>query len=192
MQLPLSSFRLLFVILALSACVQKEIVKPEPPPRPSRESIAIFSLHGRAIISQTGKANTVGIIWEHTPGTNAMAFASPLGSMLAEMQSDSTGARWTTADGETYSARSADALMARLTNAPVPVEYLALWVTGQVSPNSTAVQTDEVGRLKQALDNDWVVRVLAYESTHPNALPASIEARRGNLQIRLAIEEWAI
>lgn len=182
----------LFLTLLLSACAQQEIVQREIPPRPARETVVAFSLSGRAVINHAGKADTVRLLWDHTPAFDTLGFASPLGSMLAELQRDSQGARWTSADGDTYSARSADALMAHLTDAPVPIDALALWVTGRVTPGAVVTRRDESGRLLQATDRDWAIKVLAYETDLPNALPSTIEARSGGLLIRLAIEEWQL
>jgi outer membrane lipoprotein LolB len=186
-RLVLAAFSLL-----IAACAQKEIVKPEIPPRPERATVNAFVLNGRAIITQAGKANTVRIVWEHSPAVDSMGFATPLGSMLAELQRTAQGARWTSADGDTYSARNADTLMARLTDVPVPLDALALWVTGQFTPNALIKKKDDAGRVLQAIDHDWGIQIVSYETDLPNALPSVVEARYAGLSIRLAVEEWQL
>ena len=73
----------------------------------------------------------------------------------------------------------------------MPINSLALWVLGRVT-RGAPVKRDAMGRLLESLDGGWVVRILAYETELPNALPSSLEVEQGPLRIRLAIEEWAI
>ena len=191
----MSMFRLvrrhcvLLAVLVLSACVSAP--PAEIPPRPARESILHFELSGRAIIRQGERADSMRMTWMHSSAEDDMGFSSSLGMVVAELQRDATGARWTTADGERYEARSADQLMARLTDQPVPIESLAHWVLGRVSADRPAMR-DSLGRLLEAEDEGWTVRILSYESPRPEALPSSIEVEHGPLRIRLAIEEWAL
>lgn len=191
MNLPSTVLHLVLIML-VAGCAQQEIVQREVPPRPAREDIVAFSLSGRAIINRGGKADTVRLMWDHSPAFDTLGFASPIGTMLAELQRDRQGARWTSADGDTYSARSADALMARLTDTPVPIDALALWVTGRTSRDALAIRRDSHGRLVNAIDGDWTIQVLGYENDLPNALPSTLEARSSGLVIRLAIEEWQL
>jgi outer membrane lipoprotein LolB len=179
----------LFAVLLLTACASAP--PAEIPPRPVRESILAFGLSGRAIIRQGVHADSMRMTWEHTPAQDAMGFSSALGMVVAELQRDASGARWITADGERYEARTADQLLARITDQPVPVDALARWVLGRVGRGAPAMR-DAMGRLVEAIDEGWTVRVLAYESERPEALPSSIEVEHGPLRIRLAIEEWAI
>lgn len=179
----------LLCVLALTACASAP--PAEIPPRPVRESILSFGLTGRAIIRQGARADTMRMTWEHSPTEDAMGFSSSLGMVVAELQRTPAGARWITADGERYEARSADQLLARITNEPVPIDSLSRWVVGRVGAGAT-VSRDEKGRLLEALDQGWIIRFLAYETELPNALPSSIEVEHGTLRIRLAIEEWAV
>jgi len=180
------------LILILTACSTTPEAPKEIPPRPPRDTVRNFSINARAIINQAGKANTIRIMWEHSPANDAIGFASPLTGMIAELQRDQSGASWTTSNGERYDARNADMLIARITDAPVPISSLALWITGRTSEGSTEVQMDSKGRLIQAVDKGWLVRILNYETDLPNAMPSVMEAESGSLRIRLAFEEYVI
>jgi outer membrane lipoprotein LolB len=178
-------------VLVLAACASAPPPPIQIPPRPARESIQNFGLSGRAIIRQGARADTMRMTWEHSVAEDAIGFSSSLGMVVAELQRNASGARWMTADGERFEARSADQLMARITDQPVPLEALSRWVVGRVGRGATATR-DAKGRLLEALDEGWAVRVLAYETELPEALPSSIEVEHGALRIRLAIEEWAL
>jgi outer membrane lipoprotein LolB len=179
--------------LLLAACASTPPSVPkEIPPRPARESIASFVFDGRAVVRQGQKADTVRISWQHSPQEDDIGFANPLGHVMAELQRDGTGARWTTSDGERYEARSPDPLIARLTDTPVPIDALALWVTGRTRHGAENMQFDDKGRVVQANDGGWWLSYQSYETELPNALPSVMEIRRGALQIRLAIEAWQL
>lgn len=182
----------LLLVLLLAACASAPPAPQELPPRPPRDSLNGFALSGRIAINQGNKANTVRIVWEHAGDSDSIGFASPLGNVLAELQRTAKGARWTTADGELYEARSADRLMARLTDTPVPLDALTLWVTGRVSPAAGPVSRDPRGRLLDALDQGWAVRITAYESEQPDALPRTLEIEHPGLRLKLVIEEWLL
>ncbi|MDP5241152.1 lipoprotein insertase outer membrane protein LolB [Uliginosibacterium sp. 31-16] len=179
----------LFVLL-LAACSSQP--KPDLPPRPLRDSLQKFTLEGRIAFSQSGRSSTVRLSWEHAPETDLIGFASPLGNQLAELQRDQQGARWTTSDGERYEAHSADQLLTRLTDTPIPLDSLSLWVLGRIGRQGEILERDASGRLLVAIDNNWRVRITAYESEQPNALPKSLEVEGSGLRVKLAIEAWQL
>ena len=185
---PLLSLLLFF----LAACASTPLAPKDAPPRPARETVNSFAVNARAIIKQSGKANSLRVMWEHSPDTDNIGFASPLTGMIAELQRDRSGARWISAEGEHYEARNADLLMARLTDEPVPIAALALWVTGQTGASATEIQRDSAGRLLQAVEKGWLIKILSYETDLPNAMPAVMEVESGSLLIRLAFEEYVI
>lgn len=176
----------------LAACAGAPLAPKDIPPRPARETVSSFAINARAVIKQGGKANALRIMWEHTADTDNIGFASPLTGMIAELQRDRGGARWISAEGEHYEARTADLLIARLTSEPVPIAALARWITGQTSAGASEVVRDNQGRLLQALDKGWQIRVLSYETELPNAMPSVMEVESGTLLIRLAFEEYVI
>lgn len=182
----------LFLALLLTACASTPPAPQDLPPRPPRESLHSFAMNGRVAINQGSRSNTVRIAWEHAGENDSIGFASPLGNVLAELQRSSKGARWTTADGELYEARSADRLMARLTDTPVPLDALVLWITGRTTLQAAPVARDPQGRLLSAFDQGWAVRITAYESELPNALPRTLEVEQAGLRLKLVIEEWVL
>lgn len=177
--------------LVLAACVSAPAQKAVEP-RPPRAGITQFSLEARAVISQTQRADSLRMLWQHTAQDDYLGFASPLGHVMAELQRDAKGARWLTADGEHFEAKRPDELFARLTEVPVPLDALTEWMLGRVTRDADQTQYDERGRLTSARDRGWSVKVLAYESQADEALPSLIELRFDTLRIRLAIESWTL
>ncbi|MEC5399250.1 lipoprotein insertase outer membrane protein LolB [Uliginosibacterium sp. H1] len=186
--------RLLLVgaALLMCACAGTPQKKTDIPPRPARETINAFQFDARAAIRYGQRAENVRIMWQHAPEADAIGFANPLGSVLAELQRDAQGARWITDSGERYDARTPDVLIARMTEVPVPIASLALWVVGRAGPSAQVLNRDPQGRPLSLQDKEWTISYLGYESEQPNALPSLIEAENGPLRIRLAIEEWLL
>jgi outer membrane lipoprotein LolB len=182
----------LALALLLGACASTPRAPQEITPRPARESLQNFALNGRVAIGQGSRSSTVRIAWEHAGENDSIGIASPLGNVLAELTRTRQGARWQTADGEIQEARSADRLFARLTDAPIPLDLLLLWITGRTGPQAEALIRDPQGRLVSALDQGWVVHITAYESEEPNALPRTLEVEQPGLRLKLAIEEWLL
>jgi outer membrane lipoprotein LolB len=160
--------------------------------RPVRETVASFAFNGRLGVTLGDRAHSMRISWEHTPRQDQIGFSSPLGSQLALLRRNAAGASWETGDGERVEAASADELIARLADFPVPVDALVLWVRGRISAAALKPEFDPLGRLAAASDQGWQVRMVSYESDLPNALPRIIEARQGEMKVRLAIEEWML
>jgi outer membrane lipoprotein LolB len=181
---------LCLALVGLGACSTPPSLPTEP--RPPRESIARFALDARAAIRQADRADTVRIAWEHSPEHDFLGFASPLGSVMAELQRDARGARWLTADGERFEAPRPDELLARLTTVPVPLDALAEWMLGRVTSFAKGARFDEQGRLLSAEDRGWTVQVIDYESAAAEALPALVELTRERLRIRIKIEAWRL
>lgn len=176
----------------LAACASTPPVPVTPTARPDRANLADFAFNGRVAILQGSKSNTVRIAWEHRRGTDAIGFASPLGTLLAEMQVTPQGSVWLTADGERYEARTPDRLITRLTDVPVPIDALALWVTGRTTAGATDIVRDPAGRIVSATDDGWTVRITAYESELPNALPRTLDVEHPGLRLKLIVEEWLL
>jgi outer membrane lipoprotein LolB len=186
------SVLLTILTMLLGACVSTPPAPESIPPRPARESLQKFGLNGRVAILQGTRSNTVRMAWEHNGKNDAIGFATPLGSLLAELQRNSQGAVWLTADGERYEARSADRLITRLTDAPVPVDALTLWITGRLTASAENIVRDPAGRLMSANDLGWAVRINAYESELPNALPRNLEVEYTGLRLKIIVEEWLL
>lgn len=180
------------LLVALLAACGNQPPKATIPPRPPRESVLQFWLEGRIAVRLPERSSTMRISWEHAPQSDTIGFSSPLGNQLAELQRDAHGARWLAANGEHHEAHDADQLIWELTDIPVPLDNLILWTTGRVSPLASVLAYDTAGRLREALDEGWTVRVTAYETDQPNALPTALEIEGSGMRVKFAIETWQL
>ena len=163
-------------------------VAPSAPPRPHRNAIAAFVLEGRLSIRQGDKPYASNIEWQHTPDGDRIFLCGPLGQGIAELSRDATGATLLTADRRTVKAADWSSLAEALLGIRLPLSGAVRWITGDVQPTLL----DAVGRPRRALDQGWIIDYLEYESPHADALPASMEFQREDIEVRLRVGQWQV
>ncbi len=185
--------RLVAVLSAafLSACA---VLAPPPEPpaaRPLRNDISRFSLSGRVAVRNGEQSFTARIEWRHGgDGSDRILLTSPLGQGLAELNADAAGAHLETADRQSFSAPDLEGLSEQVFGAALPLASLPRWVVGQVWNAVEALQKDGRGRPQSFSDRGWRVAYLHYEADTADALPALIQLRRDDLDVKLRIDQW--
>lgn len=105
---------------------------------------------------------------------------------------NTAGARLERADEPPVEASSAAILLAdALPETPLPLASLRYWVLGRPAPGAVdAQQLDADNRLAVLRQNGWEIRYLEYQSVPPWVLPSKLQARQGEVELRLAIKRW--
>jgi len=163
---------------------------PPPEPRPLRNDISRFSLTGRVAVRNGDESFTARIEWRHGDGTDRILLTSPLGQGLAELNADASGAHLETADRKSFAAPDLEGLSEQVFGAALPLASLPRWVVGQVWNAVEALQIDRQGRPQSFSDRGWRVAYLDYEADTADALPALIQLRRDDLDLKLRIDQW--
>lgn len=133
-----------------------------------------FEMEGRLSIRIGEERHLAGFHWRHAAGAEEVLLKTPLGQGLAELRRDSSGARLMTADQREEHAQDWEELSERLFGSRLPLDDLPSWVAGRPPPATSG----------------WRVEYLDYQSAAPDALPVLIEAGRGDITVRLKIDEW--
>lgn len=174
--------------LAVSACAPLAPQLEAPPA--VRTAADAFELHGRLSASDGQQAASGTVDWQHEHGSNNWTLASPLGQILARLDSDARGAQLRTADGQHFSAASADELLPRVLGIEIPVDRLAHWVQAAPAADAEVRTRDAAGRPALVIDRGWRIEYPAYADASPAAAPARIEVSRGDARLRLLIDAW--
>lgn len=164
---------------------------PQPadaPMRPPRGQIAAFALDGRIAVRQDQTRNSANIAWRHSAGADEILLTTPLGQGVAQLGRDARGARLVSADKDVVEAQDWDELSARVFGFVLPLSGMPRWLLGDV----TTVARDARGRPAAALADGWDIRYLDYESDAAAALPVLMELRRGDVELRLKVDEWRL
>lgn len=139
-------------------------------------SLAEFDIDGRVAIRVGQDRHFANIAWRHSTGRDEILLTTPLGQGVAELSRDAGGARLLTADRQEVRASDWEELAERLFGSRLPLNDLPAWITGRAPPASSG----------------WRVEYLDYQSDAADALPLLIEADRGDIGVRLKINDWIV
>jgi outer membrane lipoprotein LolB len=174
--------------LVLAACAP--IVPRQPADAAPRALMPAFVLDGRMSATDGRQAASGRMEWEHAAQTDRLTLLSPLGQIVARLDSGPDGARLTSADGTQREASSADALLPEVLGIEVPSARLPRWLQGAPDAGAQVRQRDGAGRPLLVIDQGWRIDYLDYASERPDALPARLDISRGEARIRLIIDSW--
>ena len=169
------------------------------PAAPSPDSVArqtfdVFSLSGRLFASDGSQSASGRLNWERRIGTDRWTISSPLGQVVAQVDSGPDGAEVLLANGERrYAPQIADlipVLLPGAAEAGLPPERLAAWVQA-APPGDAEVRTlDAQGRPARLIDRGWIVDYLDYRDETPESLPRLVDISRGEFRMRLIVDRW--
>lgn len=159
--------------------------------RPARESIRDFAIDGRISVTRAAERSQANIVWRHVAGqTDEIDVFSPVGSQIARLSSTPRGAQLDTSGQARVEAPTAEALSARVFGSPLPLDGMPDWVLGRSAGQPVNQQRDAVGRFEYLAEAGWVIRYLDYENGDAAALPRTMDFERGDLRVRLRVDEW--
>ncbi len=193
-------------LLGLSACSVLPTGSPSglhsgsPTTAPARSSLAMtsaFELSARFSLVAEGKSHSGRLSWRHSPSGDVWLLSSPFGQGVAEIVSDASGARLTTASGQHESDSDLDALTRRVLGYALPLGGLADWLGDATSPvlgaESGALDTrDAQGRPQHLVRDGWFID-FSYDGDDAQAAPSRVFiVRPGGPELRLRIDEWRL
>ena len=154
-----------------------------------RNGLDAFVLGGRFSIRHDGKSYVGQLTWRHDGARDELLLSSPFGQGLAEIVSDTGGARLTSSDGRSQTAASADELLQSALAYPLSLSQLLGWLRGW-SPADGKIARDALGRPLHLSHEDWRIDY-DYDSDDPQALPGRLFVEReGGFTLRLRIDQW--
>ena len=156
----------------------------------SNAGIDAFSLTGRVAVKVEQRGYSAKLNWRHGAGGDRLRILSPVGTVIAELETDASGATLTTAEKKVYRSGDVQALTREVLGWDLPLEGLQHWVLGRAEPELPvqAEERDAHGRLTTLTQNDWRISFLDYAGE--SALPARIALVYDNLNLRLIIDRW--
>lgn len=190
-------------VLLITGCASPTIVTPvAAQATPTSAPLTHFTVSGR-FSAKNGKEQASGQFrFSQTASQRALSIFSPLGTPLAEISADETGAAIALANGETQRASSVAELLRNVIELPVTDAQLSLWLQGRPSmmaaPNSKAWEFDTVGRIARFTEAGWDVSVtdrFAANDANGNYADAPRRmrwSRSGDTEteVRWIVDEW--
>jgi outer membrane lipoprotein LolB len=174
----------------LSACA----TTPRTPVAVEAELVNAFDLTGRVSVRVENKGYPGRIHWQHEPQSDELWLYSPVGSGVARMRQDASGAVLIASDGKEYRAQDLKLLSRKVLGWDLPLEGLQYWVRGLPWPTLeiTEQQYDASGRLKLLKQGAWQVTYLDWTPVGAAGLPSKLDLSGEGLRVRLVVEDWKV
>lgn len=150
-----------------------------------------FQITGRVAVQYDGQAFSGGLRWRHTVAADEVLLSSPLGQGVAQIIRDESGVTLVNAaDQQTYHAQDAEELTEGVLGWRLPLAGMACWVRGKPAPGTTYQPRYEAGQLMRLDQDGWQIDYLGHSQINGEQFPKKIFLQRGDLDIRLVIDEW--
>jgi len=185
--LPFRLFATGIVLAVVAGCAAPRAPQALPA---SNAGVDTFSLTGRVAVKLEQRGYSAKLSWRHAAAGDRLRLLSPVGSVIAEIEADASGAMLTTGDKKVYRSGDVQALTREVLGWNLPLDGLQYWVVGRAEP-ALPVQAEERdgrGRLTRLIQNDWRIIFLAYAGD--SALPARMALAYERLSLRLIIDRW--
>lgn len=185
-------FRFFFALL-LTGCAavpaQQKMAEPAAyqPHLRQVSAIASFAIVGRIAVLTETKGFSGSMRWHHRPDGDDIAFYSPLGTQLGQLNADADGVTLTTSGQKTYQADDAEALTQQVLGWSLPMAGLHDWVLGRPGAGDAEILAwDGPGRIVRMRQNGWEIEYPAYQGM----LPSKVVLKSPKLDLKLVIESW--
>ena len=151
------------------------------------EKISSFALSGRIAVLTETKGFSGSMRWHHHQEGDDIAFYSPLGTQLGQLDVGPDGVTLTTSDQKTYQAQDAEALTQQTLGWSLPMSGLHDWVLGRPAAGDFKIMAwDDLGRIVSLQQHGWNIEYPAYSGE----LPAKVVLKSQKLDLKLVIEDW--
>ncbi len=165
--------------LLLASCAT---VPPETLPPGS------FSLVARVAVRYGDEAASGRVTWRHSSGADELVISTPLGQGVAEITRRGGVYTLIAANGERHTATDPERLTQQVLGYAVPLDGLPDWVQGRPEPGVDAVTRYDGDRLAELRQRGWLIDYSGSDERPPKR----VRVTRGDLDIRLAIDEWQL
>jgi outer membrane lipoprotein LolB len=153
-----------------------------------------WTLAGRIAISNAGKGGSGRIDWTQHADGSTVSLSAPVTRQSWRMTVGLRGARLEGLEGGVREGSNPAQLLLDATGWEVPVEALAQWARGRLAATGPAsgVTYSAEGRLRSLQQDGWRIDYLAWHEPAGDrpALPARIDAQRGEAKVRLIVDRW--
>jgi len=152
-----------------------------------------FDIAGRLSARRGSEGAAAHFTWRHRPDGDVIDVATPMGQTLARMTGDAAGVRVERPGKPALAAANWDVLTRDVLGVPVPVEGLAVWVTGAPRTGIPfGLERDADGRPSVLRQSGWEI-VYAYADGAPPAQPMRLVMRYPDpdtIEVRIVVDRW--
>ena len=178
-----------FLVALLAACAT---TRPPGELPASNAEITDFALDGRVAVKVESRGYSANLKWRHAGQTDSLRLLSPVGTAIAQLDADASGATLVTADKKVHRSADVPGLTREVLGWDLPLDGLQHWVLGRTDPSLPVEgeERDARGRLLRFGQNGWHISYQAYAGD--GVLPARMTLLHERLNLRLVIDRWDI
>ena len=177
----------LAILLAACAAVPPEGAPPEPR-APETLSPGAFAIVGRVSVRYGDEAASGRIAWRHSDADDDLVISTPLGQGVAEITRRDGVYTLVTTRGERHSAADPERLTQQVLGYALPLGGLPDWVQGRPERGVEAATRYDGDRLAELRQRGWLIDYTGGDERPPKR----VRLTRGDLDIRLVIDEWQL
>jgi len=157
-------------------------------------AVTSFELSGRINVRVEKDAYPGRVRWQHTEHTDELWFYTPVGTTVAHLRQDETGALLVNSDGHEYRAATLRELTNEILGWDLPLDALPFWVRGVEWPEAAkpTEEFDDRGQLKNLNQAGWQITYLDWAPADVKGLPSKLDLQGERLRLRLLIEHWKV
>lgn len=196
------------LVAGLAACTSRPIRTELPPAQreaaeaaqAAREAAlradSDWSLMGRIAVSTGRDGGSGRIDWRQAGERYEVSLSAPVTRQSWRLSGDDAGATLEGLEGGPRAGIDASAVLYEATGWSIPIVALADWVRGARSNayGPASVEFGADGRLSRIEQSGWTIDYTWPEarpaSASAPALPARLDARRGEARVRLIVDQW--
>jgi len=180
----------LLAVLLLAGCA----TTPVPGSSQSAAAITAWQLNGRVSLTRGEEGWHAGLYWQEQPDAFYLKVSGPLGQGGFQLNGDDRGVVLVDADGQTFTARDADALLVQVTGWRLPVRGLRYWIRGLPEPaiGKARLTRDDAGQLVRLEQSGWTVNYQRYQSVGGVLLPDKLQLLHADIAVRIIVDQWEL
>lgn len=153
-----------------------------------------LTLSGRLSLRYPVQGKTQSVqgkfLWIQQRDHTDIELYSPLGQTIARIAIRPGVATLEQSGGQRYSAASPDALTEEALGWPLPVDGLRDWLQGFVRDTNGRMQVAMPERQERFNSEGWQLSYPDWQASGPVAVPKRIDAARGDIALRIVIDDW--
>jgi len=186
----MKSLAVLLAVLLLAGCA----TTPVPRSSESAAGLSAWQLNGRVSLTRGEEGWHASLHWQQQADRFFLKISGPLGQGGFQLSGDSRGVVLVDADGQTFAARDADALLQQVTGWQLPVTGLRYWIRGLPVPGAAAAQVrqDDAGRLSHLDQSGWAVNYDRYQIVNSISLPGKLKLVHDDISVRIVVDKWEL
>jgi len=157
-------------------------------------AVSSWELTSRISLVTNAEAWSGQLYWQQGATSDYfIQFDAPSGQGAMQLLGGHDGVELRLANGQSYNANDAEALLRRETNWDIPLGGLWYWVRGLPDPQMPVkVTLDAQGSIQDLKQNGWHVQYEQYQQYGAISFPRKIVIQREDMRIRLIVTQWTI